>query len=217
MRFWFFWAGGLAAWIAALVLASPWDLPLSSTIANRPAFDAQLVHYAGEIPGWLLIVASLVLLVAGRKPASRLGAHGAFRPMAKGIMIHALALPLVVTQALKLLWGRVRHMHLAVDGSDYTAFWTPAGIGAGKSFPSGHVAMAVLGASIPFFLWRMGKKKAAAWTGLAVIGWGAFVSFGRIRSASHYLTDCIFSFGLAFLVGALLARWLQGRGEKVRP
>ena len=61
MRFWFFWAGGLAAWIAALVLASPWDLPLSSTIANRPAFDAQLVHYAGEIPGWLLIVASLVL------------------------------------------------------------------------------------------------------------------------------------------------------------
>jgi membrane-associated phospholipid phosphatase len=41
-----------------------------------------------------------------------------------------------------------------------------------------------------------------------VLLYGLVNFFGRIQAGAHYLTDCIFSFGLSFLVGAVLVRWL---------
>jgi len=203
VRFWIPWGLGFGLWALAMVLAAPCDLPLCQAVVDAGAFDSWFVLRFGEIPGWILIAMSLWALVAGRKETSRLRP---WRPLGTAIIIQALALPLLVTQSLKYFWGRVRFIHLHGDLSGFPPFWTPAGVGAGHSFPSGHVAMAVVGAAIPFFLWRKNRKGTALQALALIAAWGAFVSWGRIRAGSHYLTDCVFSFGAAWLVGGLLAR-----------
>lgn len=208
MGFWLPWLGFGAAWIAGLFLLVPYDLPASLALTDRQAFDAQFVFYAGELPGWICILLSAVALFGGRSAGSRLRP---WRPAGQAIIIQALALPLALTQGLKILWGRVRFIHLQVDLSDYTPFYQPAGPGAGMSFPSGHVAMAVVMASLPVFLWRTGRRGWASLAWLLVIAWGLFVTWGRVRAGSHYLTDCWFSFGLGILTGACLGRWAGRR------
>ncbi len=208
MRFWLPWACGAALWAAGMVLLSPHDLPITQALADRQAADALFVFYGGEVPGWICICLALFVLIRGRRKSPRLRP---WVPAGDAVLIQALALPLAATQLLKLLWGRVRYIHLDADLANYTGFFSPAGVGAGKSFPSGHVAMAVVMAPLPFFLWRTGRRTAAVLSGAGVLAWGLFVSWGRVRAGSHYPTDCWFSFGLGLLVGAVLGRWAGRR------
>ena len=200
-----------AAWLASMLLLSPYDLEISKALANRSALDGILVYRLGEIPGWIAIVLSLYVLIrTWQKDIPRLEP---FKPLAITIISQALLIPLAVTQLLKYFWGRVRFMHLAPGFSDYTPFWQPAGVGSGASFPSGHVAMAALLASIPFFLWQEKKHRSALASGIVTAGWGLFVSWGRIRSGSHYMTDCVMSLGLGWLGAALLLYVLKNRAK----
>ena len=148
----------------------------------------------------IVLAVTLVILILGRKPDSSLRI---WRPLALAIVILAVIHPLIITQGFKFLWGRVRFRDLGVDFKGFTPFYVPAGPGAGLSFPSGHVAMALVLTPLVFFLNRL--------RGLALGGvllYGLVVAFGRIQAGAHYLTDCIFPIGLSFLLGAVLVRRL---------
>ena len=192
------WGTCFAVWVAALTIASPWDLEVSSALVDREATLGRLVALAGEWPAWAATAFCIVILVLGRKSESSLRP---WRPLALAIVILAVIHPLIITQGFKFLWGRVRFRDLGMGFRGYTPFYIPAGPGAGLSFPSGHVAMALVLTPLVFFLTRL--------RGLALGGvllYGLVVAFGRIQAGAHYLTDCIFPIGLSFLLGAVLVR-----------
>jgi membrane-associated phospholipid phosphatase len=194
------WGTCFAAWVAALAIGSPWDLEISSALVDREAALGRLVALAGEWPAWAATAFCIVVLILGRKPES---SFRPWRPLALAIVVLAVINPLIITQSFKFLWGRVRFRDLGADFSGYTPFYIPAGPGAGLSFPSGHVAMAFVLTPLVFCLNRL------RWLVLCgVLLYGLVVAFGRIQAGAHYLTDCLFSIGVAFLAGAVLVRCL---------
>ncbi|MBN2493312.1 MAG: dodecin domain-containing protein [Deltaproteobacteria bacterium] len=212
-RFYALWACACGLWVCLLAASAPWDLEISLAVADLDSRFGLLISAFGEWPGWLLATASLVLLIATRKPDSA-GRH--LRPLAWAVLILSVGQAWLLTSSIKYFWGRVRFVHLAADLAGYTPFYLPAGIGAGLSFPSGHVAMAFVSAPLPFFLYRRGSAAAFAAACAAVALYGGGVAWGRIVSGSHYLTDTLFSAGLALLAAPLLLRWLTRRGAGSR-
>jgi membrane-associated PAP2 superfamily phosphatase len=203
--FWVLWWAGFLSWCGGLALAAPWDLSLSQRVVERSALFGLLVERFGELPGWLAIVISLVVLIRGKANRPRLQA---FRPLAWTIIVLALVSPLTVTHLLKYFWGRVRFYKLLEDFSAYTPFYIPAGVGVGDSFPSGHTAMGFVLSPIAFFATRAKGLIGAMWSWPLVLTIGVGVGWGRILRGAHFLTDCLFSAGLALLLSALLIRWL---------
>ena len=160
-------------WIASLAIAAPWDLELSAKVANPKASFGQVISSFGEWPAWILVAAALALLATCRSKESRLY-H--LRPLAWAVLILAVVHPLLITQAFKYFWGRVRFRNLGVDFTGFTQFYFPAGVGAGKSFPSGHVAMAAVFNVIPFFL--LATRGASG-------GVNAFCSTAECKCSDH--------------------------------
>lgn len=211
--FWTVWGACFTVWVAALAIAAPWDLEVSTALVHREAFLGRLVALAGEWPAWAATAFCVVILILGRKPES---SFRAWRPLALAIVVLAVINPLIITQGFKFLWGRVRFRDLGAGFAGFTPFYIPAGPGAGLSFPSGHVAMAFVLTPLVFFLTRL------RWLALCgVLLYGLVVAFGRIQAGAHYLTDCIFAIGVAFLVGAALVRCLvrsrPGRDVREEP
>jgi membrane-associated phospholipid phosphatase len=203
--FWAIWGIGFALWAAALVIASSWDLDIAIAVANPDAAFGRLVATGGEWPAWAVVLGCVIVLIAGRKQASPL------RPLwipALGIIILAIIHPLAITQGFKFLWGRIRFRDLGVDFIGYTPFYIPAGPGAGLSFPSGHVAMACVVSPIVFFLARLRGFRWALIALIPVLLYGLPVAWGRMLAGAHYLSDCLFSIGLSFLLAAILVRHL---------
>jgi membrane-associated phospholipid phosphatase len=209
--FWTWWCIGAGLWVAMLAFVAPWDLKLSIWATDRSALIAKMVARYGEWPGWAIIICALFVIWHGRDKHSR------FRqllPLAWAIFILAVIEPLLVTQTLKYFWGRVRFRNLVEGYQNYTPFYIPAGIGIGKSFPSGHVAMAFITAPIAFFLGNKLTQLKALFVWSVVILYGSLVIWGRILDGAHYLTDTLFSAGLCLLFAALLIRFIPA--NKVR-
>jgi len=131
--------------------------------------------------------------------------------MAWAVILTAVICPGLGVQTLKQLWGRVRFVHLRPDLSDYTPFYIPAGVGAGESFPSGHVAMALVCVPIPIHLRRIERRRAAWLAWLLVILYGFGVAWGRVVWGKHYLTDVVFSFGLGLVGGPMVLHCCAAR------
>lgn len=213
--FWFALAGGFASWVALLMFSSAWDLRLSLVVADASAAYGVLVARFGEWPAWLVVVGCLVVLLAGRKPGSRLRRY---RPLAAAVILVALIEPLVVTQSLKFLWGRVRPRNLDPGLANFTPFYLPAGPGAGESFPSGHVAMAFSIAPLAFYADRYLGRSQALVVWLSVLAYGLAVAWGRILAGAHFLSDCVFSAGLTLLLAAIVcSRVLRARPGRPAP
>ena len=208
--FWTVWGAGFAVWAAALAVSAPWDLEVSLAIADREAALGRVVALAGEWPAWAATALCVVVLILGRKQDSSLRAY---RPLALAVILLAIICPLIITQSFKFLWGRVRFRNLGVDFAGFTPFYIPAGPGAGLSFPSGHVAMAFVLTPVVFFLARLRGTVPALIALAGVLLYGCLTAFGRIQAGAHYLTDCIFSIGLSFLLAAVLVRRLTGKGR----
>jgi membrane-associated phospholipid phosphatase len=204
-QFWTIWGLGLCLWVCALAAASPYDLPLSIAVADPKQPFARWVTTFGEWPGWLVIFLALTILISRPKPGSRL------HPMkmaSLGLVIQALLHPLLITQSIKYLWGRVRFVSLLPDYSNYTPFYVPAGPLTSESLPSGHVAMAFVLTPLVFYFARTSGWKTTLAVTLVALAYGLAVAYGRILAGAHYLTDCVFSMGSSFLIAAVVMRFL---------
>ena len=204
------WALGFLVWAAAMALAAPWDLQLSLAVVDRQDGLGQLVWALGEAPSWALLAACLAVLALGNQRRRGLRA---LRPLAWAVVLLAVVYPLLLTQAIKYFWGRVRFVDLLPDLSNYTPFYLPAGVGAGLSFPSGHTAMGFLPAPLPLFFAARGQRLAALLSGLAVLVYGLVVAWGRIVLGAHYLTDTLFSMGLELLLAPVVVHLCLRRGR----
>ncbi|NMB77058.1 MAG: phosphatase PAP2 family protein [Myxococcales bacterium] len=212
-RFYGLIALGAAGLAAALWLLSPLDLLLSRSLHQPGSAFGRIVLLCGEWPGWLaVLLCALGLVWSRRRPGLRRS-----RPLFLAVILLALLHPLLVTQALKFGWGRVRPADLRADASNYTPFFYPAGPGAGESFPSGHVAMSLAAAPLPFHLWRHRQRRAAAAAFAGLLALGVLVGLGRMVAGAHYATDCLFSLGLSFLLAAVIERRLGGAIPAGRP
>jgi len=201
--FWWIWGAGLLLWAGALAVSAPWDLAVSAALADPSAAYGKLIAAFGEWPAWILVAGAVVLLATCRRTESR---YGHLRPLAWAVLILAVIHPLIITQSLKFLWGRIRFRDLGVDLAGFTRFYVPAGVGAGLSFPSGHVAMAAVFNAVPFFLLSRGKTAQAVLALVLVSGFVLAVAWGRILAGAHYLSDCLFSAGLSLLLAAVTVR-----------
>jgi membrane-associated phospholipid phosphatase len=207
-KFWTIWGLGFCLWACALAVASPYDLPLSVAIADPHLPFARLVATYGEWPSWIVIAIALGIVFARPKPGSRLYPA---KTASYGLILQALLHPLLITQAIKFFWGRVRFVSLLPDYSNYTPFYIPAGPFISESLPSGHVAMALVLTPLIFYFARTAGWKTTLPVTLVVLVYGLAVSYGRILAGAHYLTDCIFSMGSSFLVAAIVTRFLLNR------
>jgi membrane-associated phospholipid phosphatase len=202
--FWTIWISGLVIWLVAMFITTGWDLELSQTLADPENLFGKVVAWGGEWPSWLLVVFCVTTIVLARRPTD--SRFKVLVPLALSVVLLAVIEPLLITQTLKFFWGRVRFRNLGADFSGFTPFYIPAGPGAGKSFPSGHVAMACVSLAVAFFVTRAHGYKAAILAWILVLGYCLAVAWGRILAGAHYLTDCMFSLGLSLLLAAWLVR-----------
>jgi membrane-associated phospholipid phosphatase len=199
---------GCTLWIGLLFLASLYDLRLSQAVANPHSLYGRIVSTFGEWPAWGVILGAMGLLGCSRSPDSHLRPY---RPLAWSLILMALLCPGLITQSLKLLWGRVRFVHLDRSLSNYRPFYSPLGLGGGDSFPSGHVAMAFVPTPIPLYyaIYQRKGLVMALVSALVLIVYGLGVAWGRICYGRHYLTDTIFSMACSLQLAPLLLHRLM--------
>ena len=173
----------LALWVAAMAAAGPYDYAVSEAVTGLTPRLAEWVRHYGEWPAWVVALCCLPL-VRRHRPA-------------RATVALALLHPMLVTQSLKVLWGRVRFRDLA-SAAEYTPFWHPGG--AGDSFPSGHVAMSTVLLPLALFAWRRGHR----WVLPLAVAYVSVVCWGRVAAGAHYLTDCLFSAGFGLVLAMVL-------------
>jgi membrane-associated phospholipid phosphatase len=202
-RFGLLWAVGLVAGAAAMTLAAPHDLAVTRAFARPGGSFGYLVTRFGEWPGIVATAWALVVVVWSRRRPS-LRRH---LPIAAALLSLSALHPLAMTQLLKWFWGRRRPDALGLAAAGYTPFYRPAGVGAGRSFPSGHVAISSVFVALAYG--AVGWGAAPVWLG--ALAYPALVAAGRIIERRHFLCDTLFSLLSALLLAPLLVRWFHRR------
>ena len=166
-------------------------------------FPWNFLYIWAPAPAFALAGTALIALMAGffvRKIAC-------CRRKAVFILVFlALGPGLVVNVLLKDQLGRARPREVVEFGGNhqFTQFWQPGTAGGNSSFPSGHAAIAFFTIA-PWFVLRDEKRTIAA--GFLVFGLclGSLVGIARILQGGHFVSDVIWSAGLIYLVGGVLA------------
>lgn len=211
------WIGcGIAVSAAALV-AAPFDLAVSRAVAELGDPFALLVQEHGTHPALLVYVFAIVWLAT---PALRRRARLVSRA-ASAVLVQALVHTMFAVNALKLLWGRARFASVVSGHADYSPIWSLQPGGGGMSFPSGHVATALVLLPVALILARAGRKGAAVALAVGAAAYAIAIGWGRIRFGAHYLSDVLFSAGTAVLMApasvALGDKYLSLFERVVRP
>ena len=204
----------LAATVVVLVvitwLFSLWDL--DRTIAARFYLPGQgwfqrnaqpwrWLYQYGTIPGIVLTVLSLIGAVISFLKCPESDWHRYFMLV---LLTSILAAGLLINGVLKPYWGRPRPTQIHEFGGKYSyrnAF-DPGIPGKGKSFTCGHCTMGFLFVSLVYF---RRKSSVLAWTGgIAGLTFGGLISAARVVQGAHFVTDCIWSLGIIWMVATVL-------------
>lgn len=165
----------------------------------------EFIYTWAPLPAWLLGGVALCVLLAGFKKRyfTRYRRQAVFY-----ILLLIIGPGLIVNVLLKDNLGRPRPREVIEFGGQhhYSQFWEAGETGANSSFPSGHasIGFALLG---PWFIMRARKSDKAKLLLFIGCSWGGLVGVTRILQGGHFLSDVIWSGGLVYLTGQLLALW----------
>lgn len=166
-------------------------------------FPWKLLYRIDRIPALILAFGWLVIIVLGYR-------NSALRQWRRAgvflVLLLILGPGLLVNSVLKEHWGRPRPREIVQFGGEkqFLHPWQPGVSGKGRSFPSGHSSAAFY-LLTPWFIYRRRKPMTAycwLWGG---ISFGVLMSIARIAQGGHFITDCIWAFGIVWLTGLLLA------------
>ena len=169
-------------------------------------FPWKLLYRIDRTPAVLLALGWLVVVLQGYwKPKLRQWRRaGIFM-----VLLLIVGPGLLVNSVFKEHWGRPRPREVIEFQGDKTFLqpWQPGVDGKGRSFPSGHSSAAFYLVA-PWFVYRQRKPVTAQcwlWGGIA---FGILMSVARIVQGGHFLTDCLWSFGMVWLMAQILASLL---------
>lgn len=132
------------------------------------------------------------------------------------LLFIALGPGLVINVLLKDQLGRARPREVIEYGGShqFTQVWQHGKAGKNSSFPSGHAAIAFFMIA-PWFVLRDERRKTAF--GFLVFGlsFGTLVGIARIVQGGHFFTDVVWSAGLIYITGGILALALGYDGTQV--
>lgn len=170
-------------------------------------FPWDLLYNYASVPAFLLAGTACAILLAGFVGRQLAGLR---KQSLFFLLMFALGPGLVVNVLLKENLGRARPGDVHEFGGDFrfTQFWQPGTSTLNKSFPSGHAAVAFY-VIAPWFVLRR-RKTGQAYCWLAGgLGYGTLVGAGRILQGGHFLSDVLWSAGLVYLSGELLAQLMS--------
>jgi lipid A 4'-phosphatase len=194
--------------VSSLVLAA---FPALDIRISRLFFDGTGFHLAGQ--WWVtllqrsvgyavgLSLCSVVVLYAFNRRSGRAVCGVAGRTVAYLVLVLVLGAGLVVNVLLKDTFGRARPRNIEEFGGaqQFTGAFVVSGECATNcSFSSGDAAGA-------FFLLAtaaaLSRRRAVL---LAALGFGALVSFSRVASGAHFLSDVVVSFFVMLILADAL-------------
>ena len=204
---------GIAALLVAatvLIAASNVDMKVTTFFyvpgTGFPYGDLQpgysLYRY-GVWPAYLLAaVALLVICYSFILP----GAMPYRKPALFCVLLLALGPGLVINTIFKDHWGRPRPRQVAEFGGSqqFHQPWQKGGLTECKSFPCGHASAAFYLMAPYFVLRRIGRRRARAWLILGIV-YGTLMSAERIAQGGHFVSDVLWSGGIVYLTGLVLA------------
>ncbi|MDH3348059.1 MAG: phosphatase PAP2 family protein [Desulfobulbaceae bacterium] len=172
---------------------------------NNRYFNA-IYDYA-HLPGFFIVGSGLLILVFGYfvEKIKKYRRDGIFV-----ILLLLLGPGLVVNVALKDNLGRARPSEIKEFGgqSEFTQPWFPGEMGKNSSFPSGHASIGFY-LIAPWFIFRKQWPLGAKFFLVIGLPFGLLVGVTRILQGGHYLSDVLWSGGLVYLVGYILAKILK--------
>jgi len=192
-----------------LIAGSDADLAVSSRFYLEGGWPVgeqlpwKLLYRIEQIPAFILALAGLGAAIWG---LCGLKMHHWVRPGFFLVALLAIGPGLLVNTVFKEHWGRPRPREIVQFGGSKTFHqpWQPGISGKGSSFPSGHSSAAFY-LSAPFFLYRRSRPVLARrWLTGGLI-FGMLMSYARITQGGHFLSDCLWSFGMVWLTALILA------------
>lgn len=209
-----------------LLLTVPfWVFPLDLAI-QRAAWQGEagwqlgegffwkfLYHY-GTWPAVLVAAAALVALVLG-------AGGGRLAPWSKAaaylVVCMAIGPGILVNLTLKDHWGRPRPGESREFGGAYPAetVWVADPASPGKSFPCGHCTMGFYFFAPALLLWRLGRRRQAAWVFGGAMTLGLLLGTARILQGGHFASDVLWGGGICWLV-SVAAFYGMGLDESLR-
>jgi membrane-associated phospholipid phosphatase len=193
------WIGCGLAGLTAILIAAPFDLDVARAVARFDDPFAVLVQDHGTHPALVVYLAAILWLAV---PSLRRRARLVSR-CASAVLVQALVHTMLAVNVLKLLWGRERFASVAAGHASYSPIWAIDPLGGGVSFPSGHVATALVLLPAAFILAQSGRRGAAIAVALGSAAFASAIGYGRLRLGAHYLTDVLFSAGTAALMAPI--------------
>lgn len=202
---WTWFAVGVGLTGLAVLALAPFDLAWSLALSGERGqpFGEAVQHWGRRPASLLVVMAAGLLSTRSLRQASPLAARAAVVLVVQ-LVVHAG----LVTNALKLLWGRPVELGPAGEGFVPVAVWSPRLTDG--SFPSGHVAVAMCLVPVGLLLWREQRREGAVGVAMVTVAWAGVVAVGRVSHGAHFPSDVLGSVGLGLALAPVSLAWGEG-------
>ncbi len=202
------------------------DIKLSSLMysaSNNPSWIYSngalwkfMYHYGNILPNACGIGCAIILLISLFIKNSSIFSKENKKRIFLALLLFLVA-PGLITQTLKVTWGRPRPVEIKEFGGNHE-FRTPfepnfALFGnktEGNSFPSGHAANAFY----MIFPYYVAKNRKALIFGTLGLCYGILMSLTRIIQGGHFLSDVVTSLFIVYITAEALKLLLINRSIK---